>query len=253
VRTTVGTGCSALFANSRTLRPDASVSVYTNTMSGDVETMTHPGLWIRQARLSLGISTRELARLADVSYPTVSKIEQGHEQPRWDTLTRLLRALGLSLTTTKPEPIAMLRLADLHRAWSTDGQGNHEPDWTLLRAFADWIQRFPELTAAAIAEAPRRSGSPFIDCLLAAVAETCAESAGLRHPAWTKLRPALATPWERLGTPKMRLRSRRNAPPSFIRRNIFIDQAAIWRTPRVNASASSSQRRRRSPTRHRTR
>jgi transcriptional regulator with XRE-family HTH domain len=214
---------------------------------------TTPGVWIRQARASLGISTRELARLADVAYPTVSRIERGHEEPRWDTLTRLLRALGQTLTMAKPEPIAMMRLADLTDAWSADRRGDHQPDWTLLRAFTDELQRFPELTAAAIADAPRRSGSTFFDCLLAAVAETCAEQAGLRYPGWTKLRPPLDAPWEGFGTPRMKRSSRLNAPQSFTRRNIFIDRAAIWRTPRVNASASSVQRRRRAPSDRRTR
>ncbi|NBO06483.1 MAG: XRE family transcriptional regulator, partial [Actinobacteria bacterium] len=59
-------------------------------MKKQVTDQTTPGVWIRQARASLGISTRELARLADVAYPTVSRIERGHEEPRWDTLTRLL-------------------------------------------------------------------------------------------------------------------------------------------------------------------
>lgn len=212
-----------------------------------------PGEWIRQARVSLGISTRELARLTDVSYPTISRIERGHEQPRWDTLTRLLRALGQTLTMARAEQTAMMRLADLTDAWSADRSGDHQPDWTLLRAFTDELQRFPELTAAAIADAPRRSGSPFFDCLLAAIAETCAERVGLRHPAWTKLRPPLAAPWEGFGTSRMRQISRRNAPPSFARRNIYIDRAAIWRTPRVNASTSSIQRRRSAPSHRRTR
>ena len=215
--------------------------------------LTPPGAWIRNARTSLGISTRELARLAGVSYPTISRIEQGHEQPRWDTLTRLLRSLGQTLSIAKPEPIAILRLADLTEAWSADPNGDHQPDWTLLRAFTDELQRFPELTAAAIADAPRRSGSAFFDCLLAGIAETCAERAGIRHPAWTKLRPPLTTAWEGFGTPRMKRANRRNAPPSFTRRNIYIDRAAIWRTPRVNATTSPAQRRRRASSRSRTR
>ncbi|MDG2234265.1 MAG: helix-turn-helix transcriptional regulator, partial [Ilumatobacter sp.] len=82
---------------------------------------------IRTERETLGLSMRDLAALAGVSYPTISRIENGHEDPRWDTLTKIAAALGKTLAPTfETRPI--LRLADI----DVDG-ATGEPDWTRLR------------------------------------------------------------------------------------------------------------------------
>ena len=52
---------------------------------------------LREARLSAGLSQRELARRAGVPQPAVSRIERDHGSPRVDTLDRLLRACGKAL------------------------------------------------------------------------------------------------------------------------------------------------------------
>lgn len=54
---------------------------------------------LRRARLASGLSLRALAERADTSYSTLSAYENGHKVPRLDTLERLLRAAGASLTT----------------------------------------------------------------------------------------------------------------------------------------------------------
>jgi predicted transcriptional regulator len=48
--------------------------------------MESPAIWVRAGRARLGLSTRDLAHLAGVAYPTISRIENGHVQPRWSTL-----------------------------------------------------------------------------------------------------------------------------------------------------------------------
>jgi transcriptional regulator with XRE-family HTH domain len=52
---------------------------------------------LREARLRAGLTQRELARLAGVPQPAVSRIERDHVSPRIDTLDVLLRACGLAL------------------------------------------------------------------------------------------------------------------------------------------------------------
>lgn len=205
--------------------------------------VSSPATWVREARLHLGLSVRELARLADVSYPTVSRIENGHEEPRWDTLVRLLRATGRSLDSAEPRALPIIRLADLTTHWRTLRSGRHEPDWTSLRTFADRLHLHPELTAAAIIPTPKRSGSKYYDSLLAGIAEKCADDAGIRRPAWTKTRPALDTPWEGLGTPQMLRRNREQAPPQFRARGLHISESTIWRTHLLRVSKSGAQRR----------
>ena len=62
---------------------------------------------IRTERETLGLSMRDLAALAGVSYPTISRIENGHEDPRWDTLTKLAAALGKTLADWTKRTVAL--------------------------------------------------------------------------------------------------------------------------------------------------
>ncbi|MFT6290408.1 MAG: transcriptional regulator with XRE-family HTH domain [Ilumatobacter sp.] len=177
---------------------------------------------IRTEREMLGLSMRDLAALAGVSYPTISRIENGHEDPRWDTLTKIAAALGKTLSPTfETRPI--LRLADIE----VDGSKG-EPDWTRLRSFADQISLHPEWTAAAIADAPS-SGSSFMSNLLAAIAEKLADDAGIRRPRWTKQVAALASLWEAPETPRRRAMNAENTPAQFAARHITLPKRAIWR------------------------
>lgn len=222
-------------------------------MAPSSTTINSPATWVREARLHLGLSVRELARLADVSYPTVSRIENGHEEPRWETLARLLRATGRSLDSAEPRALPIVRLADLTTQWRSYRGGRHEPNWTSLRAFIDHLHLNPELTAAAILPAPKRSGSKFFDALLAAIAEKCADDARIRRPAWTKTRPALDAPWESLGTPQVLRRNREQAPTQFLARGLHIAESAIWRTHLLDGNAARPRRRPHPPTRRRSR
>jgi transcriptional regulator with XRE-family HTH domain len=53
---------------------------------------------LRQARRRAKLSQRELGRRANVPQSTVARVELGSLSPRADTLERLLRALGQTLT-----------------------------------------------------------------------------------------------------------------------------------------------------------
>lgn len=57
-----------------------------------------PARSVREARRRAGITQEELARRADLRQPAVARIEAGRVTPRVDTLDRLLRACGISLT-----------------------------------------------------------------------------------------------------------------------------------------------------------
>ena len=53
---------------------------------------------IRELRNKKGLSQEKLARLADVSYNTIVKIESGEsENPTFQTMTGIAKALGGSL------------------------------------------------------------------------------------------------------------------------------------------------------------
>lgn len=55
------------------------------------------GAILREARVAAGLGQRELARLAGIPQPTLSRIERGHASPRFETLDRLLRVCGKEL------------------------------------------------------------------------------------------------------------------------------------------------------------
>jgi transcriptional regulator with XRE-family HTH domain len=55
------------------------------------------GAILKEARRNAGLTQRELARLAGVPQPAVSRIERDHVSPRLDTLDVLLRGCGLAL------------------------------------------------------------------------------------------------------------------------------------------------------------
>jgi transcriptional regulator with XRE-family HTH domain len=187
--------------------------------------MGSPGEWVVQERTRVGLSTRELARLSGVAYPTVSRIENGRTTPRWDTLVRLSRSLGFELEMGALTPLPVVRLADLADALV----GDDAPNWTRLRAFADQVRRHPEWAGVAISAAPAPSGSSLLDNLLAGIAEKVADESGLRRPRWTRGVPPLTEPWVAPGTPRKRQDNALNPAQQFASRNLVLPAAAIWR------------------------
>ena len=190
--------------------------------------MESPAAWIRSERTRMGLSTRDLARLAGVSYPTISRIENGHEQPRWSTLEKIFDVLGRPLTPAGGDR-SQLRLADLSDAWTTDATGTQHPDWTRLRALADQLRLRPALVAQAILPEPPRSRSALMDTLLAAVAEKLADDAGIAPARWTRSRPPLCEPWSLPTRAAKRAEAEATTPVQFRRRGLVIPASTIWR------------------------
>ena len=57
------------------------------------------GEQVRERRRDLGLSQERLARNADVSLPTISRLERGSGVPKVALLRRIARALGVSLSS----------------------------------------------------------------------------------------------------------------------------------------------------------
>ena len=174
------------------------------------------------------MSVRSLGAAAGVAYSTVARIESGRMDPTMGMLTRLLTAAGhdLHLTATSSH---LPQLADLRDAWATDTRGQDRPDWTRLRNFLDHLYRHPNQRAMAIARQPARSGSAFLDCLLAGIAEKTADDAGLPRPPWTRRIPSLGDPWISPGTPRMIANYRAATPPQLASRGITLTADSLWR------------------------
>lgn len=194
--------------------------------------MESPATWIREERSRLGLSTRDLARLSGVSYPTISKIENGHEQPRWSTLEKIFEALGRSLTRS-PVQETQPRLSDLTDAWTEDATHTHHPDWVRIRAFVDELRLRPNITAQAILPEPPRSQSPLMNSLIAAIAEKIADDAGITRPRWTRTRPALRQPWSVATRPSKQAEAQAATPAQFMKRGLIIPESTIWRNRKL--------------------
>ena len=171
-----------------------------------------------------------MATLAGVAYPTLSRIEQGHVDPRLDTAVRVGRVLGLVFELA--EDRSVVRLADAVKPID----GSTVPDWTRLRALVDHLETHPELVGVAIAAAPSPSGSTLVDNVAAAVAERSARNARIQPPRWARKSGPLDEPWYPAGTPDRRARFVAEAPPEFAARNVLLPLSALWREREAVAS-----------------
>jgi transcriptional regulator with XRE-family HTH domain len=178
----------------------------------------------RALREQAGLSLRALADAADVSFTTIFRIERGDIDPTLGTLRKILRATGHDLALTDREGIH--DLASLATRWEHSSLGDR-PDWTLFRGLLDTLSADPSRTAVAIARRPIRSGSAFIDNLLAAIAEKSADDADLKRPAWTREIPPLAEPYR---PPRPGWRHAEIAP-QFEARGLEISQDSLWHEP----------------------
>lgn len=183
---------------------------------------------VRNARAEAGLSMRDLAARAAVSYTTVCRIERGQVDPTVSTLRKLLLAMGEDLRFTRT-PIDIPTLAELSDAWEPSPAGDERIDWTRLRAFVDHLERHREHASAAIELQPPASGSALLDNILAGVAEKTADDVGFPRPAWTRAVAPLERIWEGYGTPRMRAEARKSTPHQLLERHVVLPAATLWR------------------------
>jgi transcriptional regulator with XRE-family HTH domain len=183
---------------------------------------------VAEARAASGLSIRELASLAGVSFTTVARIESGDVDPGVRTLRKILSAAGLDLRlTTEPSKSRRATLASLADAVTT-GPTGERPDWTRLRALLDRLALEPEQVQAAITPRPHPR-SHLMDALLAGIAEKLADDYGLPRPGWTRNAPKMRPEWVAPGTPRMHAEFRRRAPKQLLERGLVIDEQSLWR------------------------
>ncbi len=81
---------------------------------------------IAEARTLAGLSQRELARRAGTSAAAVANYENGHQQPRFDTLMRLVDAAGFELRCKVELPDEQARL---YREWEATVPRTSLEEW----------------------------------------------------------------------------------------------------------------------------
>lgn len=190
-------------------------------------TCMSPAGLLREARCQARLSIRALSEIAGVSPSTVSRIEAGRMDPTVRMLARILDAAGreLELTTHDSSTPRLMSLVD---AWELSTRGDIL-DWTRLRAFLDYLTLHPDEIATAVGPAPGPSGSELLDNLLAAIAETLADEAGISRPTWTSRVPALQEEWSTPGTARIREAARRSTPPAMSARGLTLARTSLWR------------------------
>jgi transcriptional regulator with XRE-family HTH domain len=190
--------------------------------------MEEARMLVSEARRTAGLSIRELARLAGVSFTTITRIESGGIDPTLGMLRRVLEAAGRTLRlAAEPSSRPRRALADLASAVTRTPAGER-PDWTRLRAFLDYLTMHPEEIPRAITPRPHTS-SRLMDALLAGIAEKLADDGGLPRPGWTRTAPKVKPEWAAPGTPRMREEQRQHAPRQLLDRGLVIDERSLWR------------------------
>jgi transcriptional regulator with XRE-family HTH domain len=193
-----------------------------------ITTMQDAQTLVAEARRDAGLSLRELARLAGVSFTTINRIEAGETDPTVGMLRRILAASRRSLII-RSDPVQQpsLSIADLADAVTATAAGER-PDWTRLRAFLDHLALHPEEIPDAITPKPHTE-SRLTKALLAGIAEKLADDHGLARPGWTWTAPKIRPVWAMPGTPRMRAEQRAHAPHQLLDRGLAIDERSLWR------------------------
>jgi transcriptional regulator with XRE-family HTH domain len=185
--------------------------------------MSEAALLVADARRSAGLSVRELARLAGVSFTTITRVESGQLDPTVGMLLRILAGAGQRLQ------LNAVPLADRRRTLA-DLADRDLPDWTRLRAFLDHLARHPDEVEAAITARPHPP-SRLMDALLAGIAEKLADDHGLPRPGWTRTAPRMRPEWSPPATPRILEQRRRATPRQLLDRGIVVDEHSLWRDP----------------------
>ncbi len=91
-----------------------------------VDAASAAGGLIAEARILSGLTQRELARRAKTSAAAIANYENGHQQPRLDTLVRIIAAAGFELRCKVEVPDEQDRL---YRAWEDSLPRGPVEDW----------------------------------------------------------------------------------------------------------------------------
>ncbi len=177
---------------------------------------------LKARRRRLGLSQRELARRAKVSFRTIQLIESGGHDPRWSTLCCLATTLGveegkldsavaqcLAPEDDSIESVSRRIIAEGSASWKT---------W--LFEFVDAFSREPD---GRLAESPPAAAlSPRLKALLASTTELLCARHDLSMPLWCSGVGPLDTPWFPAETENLKASALVEAPAQFRRRNIFV-------------------------------
>ena len=177
---------------------------------------------VRTARLRRGISQRNLARRAGLSFRGLQLLETPGHDPRVSSLDKVSSALGL--------PTGGVSLV-LERFLLEDGRSFRSASVRILAdGFESWmIHLFNSVDAFRHGPEPNlvRTGPvdglhPRLRALIASTVETVCDEVSLPSPGWCCGVEALDSPWFVAGIEKLKASALIEAPARFRKRGIFV-------------------------------
>lgn len=177
---------------------------------------------LTKMRYKKGLSQRDAANLASLSYRTIQLLDSGRHDPKISTLKNIARAFGyppwiidshLDFIFSRPvDSISIISERVLR-----EGEGS----WKIwLFNFVDAFRK--EKDSSYVDSPPRMGLSPRLDALFASTVETLCEELGVSIPSWCGAIPPLKTPWFVSGVENLKAISILESPIHFKKRNIFV-------------------------------
>ena len=178
---------------------------------------------LRLLREARGLSQRSLARLAGLSFRTLQLLESGRHDPRWSSVVKLARALGLKPGELAPSlgargftPVGEDSVRDCSLRVLKDG----EASWKVhLMDLLDGLRRDPAPRLMEDAPDPR-VGRRVMALMAAMVSALCAQKR-LPAPWWCAGVGPLREPWFVSSSESLKASALIEAPAQFRQRNIF--------------------------------
>ena len=182
---------------------------------------------LRAARLSSGLSRKQLSGRSGITEGALSQIERGTRNPTFATLNRALRSTGHSLITIPTLRDDVASIATSMSEALREGRSD--------RAARDFIQANDNLVAehgavrfALALTEPERTGLKHWDAALAGLAAYRLREEGLPLPAWV-VDPdrALKRAWTFTAGTYVIAVDRERVPLEFLERGVLIDPATL--------------------------
>ncbi|MBI4054813.1 MAG: helix-turn-helix transcriptional regulator [Elusimicrobia bacterium] len=175
-------------------------------------------------RMKRDLSQRRLARRAGIAYKTLQLLESGRGNPRWSTLVKLARVLGVPAQdlgraggSRRADIGAEASVSEISIQILREGSSS----WTKwLFEFVDAFRKNPCSGLASRAPDPGLS-PPLLALLASAVEFLCAEQ-GVPVPWWCAGIDPLRDPWFVSGVENLKASALVESPTQFRRRNIFV-------------------------------
>jgi transcriptional regulator with XRE-family HTH domain len=177
---------------------------------------------LREIRGQRGLSQRNLARQAGVSFRALQMIETGQTDVRWSSLVKIASALGTPAEVMQAEFDRLLAddpdsVVAVSRKILADG----ETSWKLwLFEFVDAFRRSPRQNLVIVPPSPE-TGARILGLLASSVETLCAEC-GMPSPWWCAGVGVLSEPWFVAGIENLKVTALVESSAYFRKRNIFV-------------------------------